>query len=110
MVYMERVEKKKRQQSDNAFLDSLSRINYAILHYGDQRLVSKIIKDELQKYFHWMEIFLNSSFTEDFQDDSQKISGESFRIINFENRECFAKFKKWKSLSRASKKTPPKVQ
>ena len=84
--------------SDNYYLDSLSRINYAILHYGDLKLVSKVIKDELHKYFRWMEFFLDSSFTADFQNDFQKISGESFRIINFENRECFAKLKKWKNF------------
>ena len=95
---MERVEKRQFQQSDNTFLDSLSRINYAILHYGDHKLVSKLIKTELQKCFRWVEIFLDSSFTEDFRDDFQKISGECFKIINFENQECFAKLKKWKNF------------
>jgi len=98
MFYMERIEKKKVQQSDDTFPESLSRINYAILHYGDHKLVSNILKGELQKYFHWMEIFLDSSFTEDFQEDFQKISGECFKIINFENQECFAKLKKWKNF------------
>lgn len=73
------------ESTGNKYLDSLLSINYAILHYGNHKLVSKVIMDKLQKHFHWGEIFLDSSFTKDFQDDFQKISGDCFKIINFEN-------------------------
>jgi len=47
MFYMELIEKKKFQQSDDTFLDSLSLINYTILHYGDHKCVLNVLKDGL---------------------------------------------------------------
>jgi len=84
------------ENTDNTFPDSLSRINYAILHYGDHKFVSKVIKGELQKFFRWVEIFLDTSFTDGFQGELQQISGESLKIAKFDNWECFEKLKKWK--------------
>jgi signal transduction histidine kinase len=87
------------------FLDALSRINYAILHYGDQTFVSKIIKTELQKYFDWAQIYVDQAFSSKYR-ESVNLDSEYINIVDFNSRECFIKLKKWRNffiLTRNSK-------
>jgi signal transduction histidine kinase/CheY-like chemotaxis protein len=95
----------KKENERAKFLDALSRINYAILHYGDQVFVSKIIKAELQKYYFWTQIFIDQAFADEYEQRIDENS-EYIDIIDFASRECFSKLKKWRNffiLTRNSK-------
>jgi len=90
-----------RDQSENlktAFLGTLSRINYTILHHGDIQMVAKLIKKELNEYFHYTGLFLDEAFFADYQSVSSYSSVEHFSIVDFDQTRCFKKLKKWKKF------------
>ncbi len=87
----------KKGNERTEFLDALSRINYAILHYGDLVFVSKIIKTELQNYFYRAQIYIDQGFAAQYG-QSFNANNEYVDIVDFASYECFNKLKKWRNF------------
>jgi signal transduction histidine kinase/CheY-like chemotaxis protein len=78
------------------FFEALSKIDHAILHFRDLEDVTKVVKEELQKFFSWAEIYLDRLFYSAHEESFNNSDDQSLKIVDFDRLKCFRKLKKWK--------------